>query len=70
MADTNQHNLTVTDEEAAVLEQIRLRQGLSDLNAAASWLIKSRLARTMRMTSLSKRGRALYLVKKQAGEQA
>ena len=64
-ANQNEHTHTVTEAEADMLEKIRVTQGLPDLDAAASWLIKSRLARTMRLTTPNKRGRALYAVRTQ-----
>lgn len=59
------HNITITEEEGALLEAVRQQQGLETIEQAAEFLAKSRLRRTARQTT--GRGRALYLVSRKNG---
>ena len=54
------HQISVNDEERAVLELVRQRQGLASIEQAAEWLIKSRLRKQSK--NMTGRGRALYQV--------
>lgn len=52
--------LELTDEQARLLETIRLQQGLQTLDQAAEWLIKQRMrGASLRLTG---RNRALHAV--------
>lgn len=55
-----EHTITFTDEDHALIERVQLRRGLPSFEAAAEWLVKTRLRRAARATT--GRGRALYLV--------
>lgn len=49
-----------SDVERELLEQIRIQEGLSTLDQAAEWLVKTRLRRqTLKLTG---RNRAIYPV--------
>lgn len=56
------HQISLNDEERAVLELVRQRQGLASIEQAAEWLIKSRLRKQSK--SMTGRGRALYQVER------
>jgi hypothetical protein len=53
--------ITLSDEDHALLEKVRLNQGLDSVEQAAEWLIKTRLRRQVK--EMTGRGRALVLVK-------
>lgn len=55
--------LTLSPEDEALLERIRVEQGLDTIDQVAELLIKKRLTRVSR--SANGRGRALYLVVQQ-----
>lgn len=57
-----EQEMTVSDEECELLEQVRQQQGLATIEEAAEWLAKTRLRRQSK--KISGRGRALYLVRK------
>ncbi|MBC3864228.1 hypothetical protein H8K32_19165 [Undibacterium jejuense] len=52
--------LIINDGERALLEQVRLQQGLTSIEETAEWLAKSRLRRQSKQ--MTGRGRALYVV--------
>lgn len=54
--------ITITDDERALLERVRQKQGLDSIEQAAEWLAKTRLRRQSKQ--ISGRGRALYLIGK------
>ena len=56
------HQISFSDEERAVLETVRQRQGLASIEQAAEWLIKSRLRKQSK--NMTGRGRALYQVER------
>ena len=56
------HQINRTDEERAVLELVRQRQGLASIDQAAEWLVKSRLR--IQSKNMTGRGRALYQVER------
>ncbi|MDO8065648.1 hypothetical protein O3300_06575 [Janthinobacterium sp. SUN206] len=56
------HQITLNDEERAVLELVRQRQGLASIDQAAEWLVKSRLR--IQSKNMTGRGRALYQVER------
>ena len=56
------HQINLSDEERAVLELVRKRQGLASIEQAAEWLIKSRLRKQSK--NMTGRGRALYQVER------
>lgn len=53
-------NLTLSDEDLALLEKVRVQYGLETISQAAELLAKQALRRTARKSN--GRGRALYLV--------
>ena len=57
-----EHQISLNDEERAVLELVRQRQGLASIEQAAEWLIKSRLRKQSK--NMTGRGRALYQVER------
>lgn len=56
------HQINLNDEERAVLELVRQRQGLANIDQAAEWLVKSRLR--IQSKNMTGRGRALYQVER------
>ena len=56
------HQINLNDEERAVLELVRRRQGLASIDQAAEWLVKSRLRKQSK--NMTGRGRALYQVER------
>ncbi|MBR7777390.1 hypothetical protein [Undibacterium rugosum] len=54
--------ITINDEEHALLEKVRLQQGLETIEQTVEWLAKSRLRRQSKQ--MTGRGRALYLVER------
>jgi hypothetical protein len=56
------HQINLNDEERAVLELVRQRQGLASIVQAAEWLVKSRLR--IQSKNMTGRGRALYQVER------
>lgn len=56
------HQINLNDEERAVLELVRRRQGLASIDQAAEWLVKSRLR--IQSKNMTGRGRALYQVER------
>ncbi|MBR7782671.1 hypothetical protein [Undibacterium luofuense] len=56
------HPIVVNDEELALLEQVRLQQGLGSVDEAAEWLVKRRLRRQSKQ--ITGRGRSLYVVER------
>lgn len=56
------YQINLNDEERAVLEIVRQRQGLASIEQAAEWLIKSRLRKQSK--NMTGRGRALYQVER------
>lgn len=60
------HEITFNDEERAVLEVVRQRQGLKSIEQAAEWLVKSRLRKQSR--NMTGRGRALYQVERKSSK--
>ncbi|MGK5079620.1 hypothetical protein [Janthinobacterium sp. HLX7-2] len=56
------HQITLNDDERALLEIVRQRQGLASIEQAAEWLIKSRLRKQAK--NMTGRGRALYQVER------
>jgi hypothetical protein len=56
------HSIVVNDEELALLEQVRLQQGLGSVDEAAEWLVKRRLRRQSKQ--ITGRGRSLYVVER------
>ena len=55
-----EYQISFSDEERRILEEVRMQQGLDSIEKAAEWLAKQRLLRQTR--NLSGRGRALHLV--------
>lgn len=55
-----EHTLTLSPEDEAKLERIRIEEGLDTIDQAAELLIKQRLRRVSR--EANGRGRALYPV--------
>lgn len=55
-----EHTINFTDEDCALVERVQLQLGLPSFEAAAEWLVKTRLRRAAR--SATGRGRAMYLV--------
>jgi hypothetical protein len=53
--------ISLSDEDYALLELVRLHQGLDSIEQAAEWLAKTRLRRQAK--DMTGRGRALVLVK-------
>ncbi|MDO8071873.1 hypothetical protein O3299_10045 [Janthinobacterium sp. SUN176] len=51
------HQINLNDEERAVLELVRQRQGLASIDQAVEWLVKSRLR--IQAKNMTGRGRAL-----------
>jgi hypothetical protein len=56
-----EHTITLTDADRALIERVQEQRGLPSLEAAAEWLVKTRLRRAARM--VSGRGRALSLIR-------
>lgn len=56
------HPIVINDEELALLEQVRLQQGLGSVDEAAEWLVKRRLRRQSKQ--ITGRGRSLYVVER------
>ena len=56
------HQINLNDEERAILELVRQRQGLASIDQAAEWLVKSRLR--IQSKNMTGRGRALYQVER------
>ncbi|MED5594508.1 hypothetical protein [Janthinobacterium sp. P210006] len=56
------HQINLDDDERALLEIVRQRQGLESIDQAAEWLIKSRLRKQAK--NMTGRGRALYQVER------
>lgn len=52
--------IPLSDDDHALIERVQAARGLPSLEAAAEWLIKTRLRRAVRLST--GRGRALYLV--------
>ena len=59
-----EHTITFTDADRALIERVQALRGFPTLEAAAEWLVKTRLRRAAR--SVTGRGRALYLVDRRA----
>lgn len=57
------HEITLSDEERALLERVRLQQGLASIEQAAEWLAKTRIRRQSKQ--ITGRGRALYLANRE-----
>lgn len=57
------HNITLTEAQMELLEQVRQQQGLGSIEQAAEWLAKTALRTAAKRTS--GRGRALYPVSKE-----
>lgn len=55
-----EYQISLSDEEKKILDEIRIQQNLDSLEKAAEWLAKQRLLRQTR--NISGRGRALYLI--------
>ena len=53
----------LTDADRALLERVRVHQGLDSIEQAAEWLTKARIRRKAQQSN--GRGRALYLVGKE-----
>jgi len=53
--------IILSDEDHALLERVRLHQGLDSVEQAAEWLAKTRLRRQAK--EMTGRGRAFVLVK-------
>ncbi|SDI77660.1 hypothetical protein [Variovorax sp. OV700] len=60
-----EHIIHLTDADRTLIERVQEERGLPSLEAAAEWLIKTRLRRAARTST--GRGRALYLVDRVAG---
>lgn len=58
------HTIHLTNEDHALIERVMAERGFPSLEAAAEWLVKTRLRRAAR--SVAGRGRALYMVDRQA----
>jgi len=56
------HQINLNDDERALLEIVRQRQGLASIDQAAEWLGKSRLRKQSK--NMTGRGRALYQVER------
>ncbi|MGK5007191.1 hypothetical protein [Janthinobacterium sp. LB2P70] len=56
------HQINLNDDERALLEIVRQRQGLESIEQAAEWLVKSRLRKQSK--NMTGRGRALYQVER------
>lgn len=54
-----EHQITLSDEEHRILEEIRKKQGLATIEEAATWLAKTSLR--LNTKKFNGRGRALYL---------
>jgi hypothetical protein len=54
------HQLVMSDEDIALMERVRLQQGLNTIDEAAEWLVKRRLRRQSKQ--ITGRGRSLYAV--------
>ena len=63
MSDEKMPNLQITlsDDQLELLEEVRWHQGLESVEQAAEWLAKTALRKAARRTS--GRGRALYQVR-------
>ncbi|MEB3733422.1 hypothetical protein ULF88_03095 [Halopseudomonas pachastrellae] len=63
MSDEKMPNLQITlsDDQLELLEEVRRHQGLESVEQAAEWLAKTALRKAARRTS--GRGRALYQVR-------
>ena len=61
-----EHHIEWTEEERALLEQVRKKMELTTIGDAAEWLVKTRIRRVMRQTN--GRGRALHVVGKDKTE--
>jgi len=59
------HSIQLTDADHSLLERVRARHGFPTLEAAAEWLVKTRLRRAVR--TVTGRRRALYLVDRRPG---
>lgn len=57
--------ITVSDNDLAMLEQVRESHGLPSIEEAAIWLVKSRIREQMKR--VSGRGRAMFEVKRGNG---
>jgi len=55
------HQITLSNDQLAMLEKVRQHQGLETVEQAAEWLAKSALRKAAKRTS--GRGRALYQVR-------
>lgn len=55
------HQITLSNDQLAMLEKVRRHQGLETVEQAAEWLAKSALRKAAKRTS--GRGRALYQVR-------
>lgn len=51
--------ITLSQADRSLIERVQAARGMPTLEAAAEWLIKTRLRRAVRMST--GRGRALYL---------
>ena len=60
-----EHTIYLTDADRTLLERVQEERGLPSLEAAAEWLVKTRLRRAARTST--GRGRALYLVGRPTG---
>ena len=60
-----EHTITLTDADRTLLERVQAQRGFPTLEAAAEWLVKTRLRRAAR--AAGGRRRALYLVACQPG---
>jgi hypothetical protein len=55
-----EHTITLNDEDRALIERVQMRRGFPTLEAAAEWLVKTRLRRAGRTTG--GHGGTLFLV--------
>ncbi|MET3916222.1 ethanolamine ammonia-lyase small subunit [Variovorax sp. OAS795] len=60
-----EHTIHLTDADRTLIERVRQERGFPSPEAAAEWLIKTRLRRAARNST--GRGRALYLVDRAPG---
>lgn len=62
------HTITLSQAQTEMLERVRQQQGLDSIGQAAEWLAKKALRNAAKRTS--GRGRALYPVTRDKGDQA
>ncbi|WP_295855229.1 hypothetical protein [uncultured Xylophilus sp.] len=58
-----EHTLTVNAELQRLLERVRVRRGMANLEQALEWLVKTRIRRISRQAG----GNVLYLVSERDG---